>query len=95
MNYQSLTAMQVQLLDAVIAQAGNGATSVESMIADNFSWFCPKDIREVTGWSKEQCAGVISGALEAGLVTEEERNDFSVPIEVWEMLAEAGHEVKS
>lgn len=89
--YTELTPMQITLLETVLIDAGNCPTSYDTMIGDNFSWFTARDIRRITGWTKEQCAGVISGALEAGLIDEEERNDFSVPVDVWEMLKAAGH----
>jgi len=67
-TFADLTPLQVALVDAVYADAGNAPSSYESMVADNFSWFSPRCICKRTGWSKEKTAGVLSGAIEAGIV---------------------------
>lgn len=67
-NFTDLTPLQVALIDAVYADAGNAPDSYASMVVDNYSWFSARCICKRTGWSKEKTAGVLSGAIDAGIV---------------------------
>jgi len=87
-KFESLTALQVELVDAVYGIAGNDPQSYQSMVVDNFSWFLPIEVQNATGWTKEKTGGVISGALEAGLIGSED-GEYWVNEEVWKAFMDA------
>ena len=88
-RFETLTALQVALVDTVYRTAGNCPTSYLSMVADNFSWFLPIEVAKATGWSDSQTGGVLSGALSAGIVGTDGDGEFWVETETWQAFADA------
>lgn len=76
-NEITLTDMEQAALNAIfkIGSEGNGAKTVEAMLADNFTWFFPKDLEEKLGINKNQAAGIMSALEAKGLAMDHDPNE--------------------
>ena len=92
LTFENITPLQLELICAIYEDAGNGARDYDSMYHDNFSWFSGSQIMRQLGWDKQKTAGVISGAMSAGIVDDSgngTKYDLCVQTDVWMVLHNA------